>query len=221
MSEKGRKMTFFEKIENFWYYHKWLVVIIVVLILGLYTAWSYIKDNTKEEVYDVEIVSLFAHPLTPEEYNLDIRLSESIDDIDGNGQKEAVLKDYYVPDENPTDDSQISKEQFESHLRYCEGDVLLFDKPCLDRYIKKDIFDSIDKYVDLSQIPQEDIVYKDNVAIAVKLSESKILQDMKFIIDEVYVSVMFTPEDASDKIINSRKNATPVIQKLLEKQNIE
>lgn len=221
MSEKGRKMTFFEKIENFWYYHKWLVVIIVVLILGLYTAWSYIKDNTKEEVYDVEIVSLFAHPLTPEEYNLDIRLSESIDDIDGNGQKEAVLKDYYVPDENPTDDSQISKEQFESQLRYCKGDVLLFDKPCLDRYIKKDIFEPLDNYIDLSLVPQEDIIYKDDVAVAVKLSESKILQDMKFIIDEVYVSVMFTPEDASDEIINSRKNATPVIQKLLEKQNME
>ena len=58
---------------------------------------------------------------------------------------------------------------------------------------------------------------KDGVAVAVKLTESKILRDMKFIVDEVYAGVMFIPDGADDVTLKTRENTKIAIEKLLEK----
>lgn len=89
--------------------------------------------------------------------------------------------------------------------------MILFDKPNLDRFIVKDMFSPISDYIDLSDIPEEHIVYRNNVPVAVQLDGSKVLNNMGFIIDEVYVSVMFTPDNSV------REYAVKTVNKLIQK----
>ena len=143
--------------------------------------------------------------------------NEFIPDVNGDGQQKVVFKPYFITEKGTSDSDKVTKSEFEMNLQNCYGDVMLFDVPSLNSYIKKDIFAPIGDYVDLSEIPQEDIVYRGDVAVAVKLSGSKILSDMHFIIDEVYASVMFVPDDADDATLATRENARTAIEKMLEK----
>lgn len=217
MSEQKRKLTFKERIENFFYYYKWPVIfgILVVLVLSMYLPA--LVDNEKDSVGDLTVLSVFAHPLTAEEYDIDQRINDVIKDIDGDEEKSVLSKLFFITEKRSGDNDIISEAQLDEQLKVARGDLLVFDAPNLAYYLKKDIFAPLEDYVDLSAIPDEDIIKKDGVAVAVKLTKSKVLSDMRFIIDEVYAGVLFLPDDADDLTLNSRKNTTFAINKLLEK----
>lgn len=221
MSETKRKLGFWESIENFWYYYKWWVVLGVLLALGIWLGVWYASTTVDDTSGDLTVVSLFAHPLTSEEYDIDRRLAGVVADANGDGESKVVLKPYYITEKKTSESDQVSKEQFEAGLQKCYGDLLILDEPSLDSYLPKDIFEPIGNYVDLSQIPEEDIVYRGDVPVAVKLTNSKVLSDMRFIIDEVYVSVMFIPDNASEKTLACRENAKDAIAELLVQKEIE
>lgn len=217
MSEQKKKLTFKERVENFFYYYKWPVIfcVLVVLVLSMYIPA--IVNNEKDAVGDLTVLSVLAHPLTSEEYNIDQRLKDSIEDIDGDGEKSVVLKQFFITEKRTGDADIISTAQLDEQIKVGRGDLLIFDEPNLSYYLKKDMFSPLENYVDLSGIPGEDIIKKDGVAVAVKLTNSQILKDMRFIIDEVYAGVLFVPDNTDDATLNSRKNTTPAIEKLLEK----
>lgn len=218
MGEEKKKMTIGQWIENFWYYNKWKVVIGIVLVMALWVGVKFYIDTLaqSEETGDITIVSVFSGKLTPEEVDLDKRLADSVKDIDGDGEVSVTYTPHYIGVKG-TDEDKVAQAQFEQGLSKCYGDVLLFDKTTLDTYVKKDIFEPIENYVDLSNIPEEDIVKRGDVAVAVRLTNSQILRDMHFVVDEVYVSVMFIPDDADGELLASRENAKGAIAKLLEK----
>lgn len=217
MSEEKKKMTFLQWLENFWYYHKWKVIAGVLLVIALWAGITFYIDTLKKskETGDITVVSVFSGAYTPERMDLDKKLADSVDDIDGDGEVTVTCTEYYISTAN-SDEDKASQAQFEQGLAKCYGDVLLFDKTSLDKYVKKDIFEPIDKYVDLTNIPEEDIVKRGDVAVAVRLTDSQILRDMNFAVD-VYVSVVFIPDDADEKLLASRENAKGAIAKLLEK----
>ena len=217
MSEQNKKLTFKERIENFFYYYKWRVIIVILVLLVISMYVPAIVDNEKDAVGDLTVLSVLAHPLTSEEYDIDQRLKDVIEDVNGNGEKSVVLKQFFITEKRTSDSDIISTAQLDENLRVGRGDLLIFDKPNLSYYLKKDMFSPLEDYVDLSGIPDEDIIKKDGVAVAVKLTSSQVLKDMRFIIDEVYAGVLFIPDDADDVILNSRKNTTSAIKKLLEK----
>lgn len=214
MSEAKKKMTFLQKVDNFWYYYKWWVIAGVFVLFGLWCLSQLLQSQGKDTSGDVAVLSVYAHPLTSEEYDLDRRICEFIPDTNGDGEQKVVFQPYFITEKGTTQSDTVTKSEFEMNLQDAFGDVMLFDRPNLDIYLKKDIFAPIGDYVDLSKIPEEDIIYRGDVPVAVKLSESKILSDMHFIIDEVYASVMFVP-DGEDK--PTRENAKIVIEKMLEK----
>ena len=216
MSEQNRKYTLKERIENFFYYYKWPVIfgVLVVLVISMYIPAIF--DKTREDVGDLTVLSILAHPLTGEEYDLDKRLTDSIEDTDGDGEKNVLMRQYYIT-ENRTSDSDIAAmAQLDEQLRVGRGDLLIFDEPCLSYYIKRDMFSPLEDYLDLSSIPEENIMRRDGVAVAVKLENSKMLSDMHFIIDEIYAGVLFVPDNAEDVTLKSRNNTTAAIEKLLE-----
>ena len=218
MSEEKRKMTFLQWLENFWYYHKWKVIAGVLLVIALWAGITFYIDTLKKskETGDITVVSVFSGAYTPERIDLDKRLADSVGDIDGDGKKTVTYTAHYIGTKG-TDEDKAAQAQFEQGLAKCYGDIMLFDKTSLDKYVKKDIFEPIDKYVDLTNIPEEDIVKRGDVAVAIRLLDSQILRDMKFVTDEVYVSVVFIPDDAEEKLLASRENAKSAIAKLLEK----
>ena len=217
MSEEKRKMTFLQWLENFWYYHKWNVIAGVLSVIALWAGITFYIDTLKkaEETGDITVVSVFSGAYTPERMDLDKRLADSVDDIDGDGEVTVTCTEYYISTAN-SDEDKASQAQFEQGLSKGYGDMLLFDKTSLDKYVKKDIFEPIDKYVDLTNIPEEDIVKRGDVAVAVRLTDSQVLRDMNFAVD-AYVSVVFIPDDADEKLLASRENAKSAIAKLMEK----
>ncbi len=217
MEKTKKNLSFLQKIENFWYYYKWWVVLGILVIAAIAVYAQLVNENKKPADGDLTVISVFSHPLTAESYDIDQRLTDVITDANGNGETKVVLNPYYITEKRASDEDRLSESQFENDLSHCRGDILLFDEPNRDYYIKKDIFEPIENYVDLSEIPAEDIVYRDGVAVAVKLTESKILSDMKFIIDEVYASVMFIPDNPDESLLKSRENTKAALKKLLEK----
>ena len=217
MSEQNKKFTFKERVENFFYYYKWPVIFVILVALVISMYIPAIVNNEKDAVGDLTVLSVLAHPLTSEEYNIDQRLKDSIEDIDGDGEKSVVLKQFFITEKRTGDADVISTAQLDEQLRVGRGDLLILDEPNLEYYLKKDMFSPLEDYVDLSYISDEDIIRKDGVAVAVKLTSSQVLKDMRFIIDEVYAGVLFIPDNADDFTLNSRKNTTPAIKKLLEK----
>lgn len=217
MSEQNKKFTFKERIENFFYYYKWPVIFVILVALVISMYIPAIVNDEKDAVGDLTVISVLAHPLTSEEYNIDQRLKDSIEDIDGDGEKSVVLKQFFITEKRTSDADIISTSQLDEQLRVGRGDLLVLDEPNLEYYLKKDMFSPLEDYVDLSDIPDEDIIKKDGIAVAVKLTSSQVLKDMRFIIDEVYAGVLFIPDNADDVTLNSRKNTTSAINKLLEK----
>lgn len=217
MSETKKKMTLWQRIDNFWYYYKWWVIAGVFVLFGIWCFSSIMQNQVKDTTGDLTVLSVYAHPLTSEEYDLDRRLRDFIPDTNGDGEQKVVFKPYYITEEGTSQADQVTAGEFGMNLQDSFGDLILFDEPTLNNYLKKDMFAPIGDYVDLSKIPESDIVYRNDVAVAVKLSESKILSDMHFIIDEVYASVMFIPDDADETILATRENTKIAIEKLLEK----
>ncbi len=216
MSEK-KKMTAFEAIDNFWYYHKWKVIAVIALVLGALAVKGFINANTDNRDYDFVAISVFARPMTTGDYTLDKQLESVVTDIDGNGDLAIKTPGYYITEGATGDNDRLSISQFEAAMSEAEGDIILFDRTNLERFLPKDFFADISDYVDLSQISEEDIVYRNDVPVAVRLSDSKALTDMNFVIDDIYVSVMFTPDEADEKILASRNLAKSAIEKLIEK----
>lgn len=216
MKNTKKKSKFLEKLENFWYYYKWWVILGAVFLIGIIVGINFVSSMSKEDAGDLKIVSVFAHPLTAKEYDINERVIDCLEDINGDGNVNAILKQFYITEEQKNDNDQIAKSQFESLLSSGDGDVMLFDEPNLEVYIKKDIFKPLDNLEFLSEIPKEHIIYQNGVPVAVKLERSKILIDMGFIIDEVYAGVMFVPDEPSEETVKSRQSAEVVLKKLLE-----
>ena len=217
MSETKKKMTFLQWLDNFWYYYKWWVIAAVFVIFGIWCLLQLLQTQEKDTSGDLTVLSVYAHPLTSEEYDVDKRICDVITDANGDVETKVVFNPYFITEEGTSQADMVTTSEFEMNLQDCYGDMILFDKPTIDNYIKKDIFEPIGNYIDLSKIPKEDIIYRGDVAVAVKLSESKILADMHFIIDEVYACVMFVPDDADETTYACRNNAKKAIEKLLEK----
>ena len=215
MSEK--KYSFWDRLDNFWYYHKWKVAGVFVLVLAIIAVVGFNRANTDRRVYDFTAISVFARPMTTGDYTLEQQLEGVIEDIDQNGDTAIKTANYYITEKADGSNDQLSMRQFESDLSNARGDVILFDKANLERYLPLDIFADISDYTDLSQFPAEDIIYRNDIPVAVRLSDSKTLSDMNFIIDNIYVSVMFTPENADEKTVLSRSLSKQVIQKLIQK----
>ncbi len=211
MSEEKRKLTIKEHIENFWYYHKWKLAVVLILIIGVVAFRGYINSTTDTTTYDFKIYSVFARPLVAGEYKIEDHISNCIEDIDASGDVKISAKTFYITEDGTGDNDKIMQTQFENTLLSADGDVILFDEPNLERFLVKDMFSPISDYIDLSEIPQEHIVYRNNVPVAVQLDGSKVLNDMGFIIDEVYVSVMFTQDNSV------REHAIKTVNKLIEK----
>ena len=215
MSEK--KYGFWDRLDNFWYYHKWKVAGVFVLVLAIIAVIGFSRANTDKRVYDFTAISVFARPMTTGDYTLEQQLEGVIEDIDQNGDTALKMSNYYITEKADGSNDQLSMGQFESDLSNARGDVIIFDKTNLERYLPKDIFADISDYTDLSLFPAEDIIYRNEIPVAVRLSDSKALSDMNFIIDDIYISVMFTPDYADEKTLASRSLSKQVIEELIQK----
>ena len=107
---------------------------------------------------------------------------------------------------------------FENTIAYAQSDLVLLDGTNLNRFQSKDFLEPLENYVDISQFDSGSLVYRDDKAVAVKLTNSKLLLDMQFFIDDVYAGIMFVPEEGTPSLETHRKNAAAMLLKLSEKE---
>lgn len=207
--EKGFFLT---SLENFWYYYKWPflggIAIFFIVIIALLTF------SDTEEPSDAMVLSVFARPLTTQEYEFQSRLEDVIDDIDDNGTKHILTESLYVTEGGKSDNDAFDIGKFEGKIAYAQGDLVLLDGTNFDRFSSKDFLAPLEDYVDISQFDKEDLKFRDGKAVAVRLRDSKVLKDMQFIIDNVYAGIMFIPDENAEHMVPRRENAAKMLSEL-------
>lgn len=215
MGEKKEKGFLLSSLENFWYYYKWpflggIVIFFVVLI-------AMINFSDVEEPADANVLAVFARPLTTQEFEFQSRLQDVIEDADGNGAKQIATESLYITEGGQSDEDSYATSQFENILAYAQADLVLLDGTNYERFKAKDFLEPLENYLDISAFDPNDLVYRDGKAVAVKLSDSKVLLDMQFIIDDVYAGIMFVPEENKEAFSAYRENAAKMLDELSKK----
>ena len=107
--EEKREMTREEKIGNWWYYHKWLVLVVfAVLLVAGDIAGDIVTDLRNKPDYSIAYVG---SSYLPEETvtQLTDALAQLGDDLNGNGKVQVALHQYIV---YPLEGEQISGNQY-------------------------------------------------------------------------------------------------------------
>lgn len=212
MSKNKEKGFFLASLENFWYYYKWPFLGGIVIFFGVIIFMLNMAET--EEPSDVDITAVFARPLTTQEFTFQPHVESVVSDADANGTIRVHTKGLYITEGGKTDTDLVSKNNFDSAMAYGEGDLVLLDGVNLARYQSKDFLAPLADYVDVSQLKEENLIYRDGKAVAVRLKNSKILTDMQFIIDDVYAGIMFVPERQEEQVAPRRENAAKVLLEL-------
>lgn len=199
-------------LENFWYYYKWPFLGGIVIFFAVLVALTATTDI--EAPTDVDVLAVFARPLTSQEFEFQSRLEHAVTDTDENGAVRIGTEGLYVSESGTGDNDGVSINKFESAIAYAEADLVLLDGTNMERFAPKDFLEPLEKYMDISQFAEEDLFYRDGVAVAVRLSDSKVLMDMQFIIDDVYAGIMFVPEGTEEALKGRRENAVKMIAEL-------
>lgn len=216
MAEKKEKGFLLSSLENFWYYYKWPflggIVIFFVVIIAM------IHFSSVEEPSDASVLAVFARPLTTQEFEFQTRLEGAIEDADGNGTKRISTNALYITEGGNSDEDSLATSKFENAIAYAQADLVLMDGTNFKRFQSKDFLEPLENYVDVSQFDRDSLIYRDGIAVAVKLTDSKLLLDMQFFIDDVYAGIMFVPEEGAQSLETHRKNAAVLLQALSEKE---
>ena len=214
--KKQKEQSFFAaSVENFWYYYKWPFlggIVLFFVVLAFLTLSADVSVPT-----DVDVAAVFARPLTMQEFEFDNHLNDVAKDTDGNGTVRIGTVTYYISEAGTSDNDMVAKSKLEAATAYGSGDLLIMDGANMERFNPKDFWAPLKDFVDISKFAEEDLYYRDGVAIAVRLSDSKILTDMKFIIDDVYAGIMFVPEVSTELYQARRETAANMLLKLTEK----
>lgn len=213
--EKKQKSFLRASIENFWYYYKWPFLGGIVLFFAVLVARTAMIDVS--EPTDANVVAVFARPLTTQEFEFQSRLSGVVSDTDENGKVAIGTESFYISEQGKSDNDSLAQSKFETVAAYAQGDLVLMDGINMKRFESKDLWAPLADYIDISQFAEEDLYFRDGVAVGVRLSDSKVLLDMQFIIDDVYAGIMFVPEDGGEEAAARRQSAANMIKELVKK----
>ena len=208
-------MSFLKKVENIWYYYKWQIIIISVIIIALYMLISTFSQGS--EPSDVEIVSVYSAYVSEKEIDFQKKFEKNISDADKNGKVVIDLVTSYITAEGKSDDDAIEVAKFEGTISTARSDLILMDEYNFRRFETKDFYEDLTKFIDISKINDEDVLYRNDVPVAVRLRESKILKEAEYKTDNIYAGIMFIPDDADETLLEGRKNAVEILKKLIEK----
>ena len=127
-----RELTPREKWNNWWYYHKWHVVLGVALVAMLanilWNAWSVNKD-----LPDFQVAYVGSRPLTEEQaMQLQERFTALGADLDGDGAVRVTLAQYVIPSDVNADTvlfAQAAQVQMVGDIDHCDSFFFLLDDP--------------------------------------------------------------------------------------------
>ena len=215
VKEKKEKGFIRSSIENFWYYYKWPFLGGILIFFGV-AAFMSLQIDIDQNV-DARIAAVFSRPLTVEDVSFQSQLEKELSDVNGDGAKLLSEEYFYVSVDGKSESDIVESGKFSRWASYARGDLLMMDRINMERYISQDLWEPLENYIDISDIPKENLYFRDGVAVAVKLDDSQVLMDMKYSVDSVFAGVLFVPEEADERTLAQRENAVKMIEKLLVK----
>ncbi len=203
-----------EKWENFWYYNKAAVLIGIAVIFFLGVG---LLGNLVNADPDLKITTV----TQAQQDNIGLYLKKTVahrlQDINGDDYIELSLRGMTLEEDLSTDENNQVQNSINSQLANRGATLFIFDKLNFDRYIRKDAFEPLDTFFDVSNLGDR-AVYKGDIPIALNLTGSKLLTEAGAIGDEFYGMLLFKREaDADNAEIQAEyENAVTMLLALLE-----
>ena len=119
MKEETRK-----KIDNFWYYYK-IHVLVVVFIL--FVAGVFIKDIVTKVDYDQSVAFVTEEMMTDEEISsIQSVLEKEAEDLNGDGEIHVEMQNYTIPQGDSADPQLVAAGQTKLTVDIQEGTSMIF-----------------------------------------------------------------------------------------------
>ena len=119
MKEETRK-----KIDNFWYYYK-IHVLVVVFIL--FVAGVFIKDIVTKEDYDYSVAFVTEEMMTNEEISsIQSVFEREAEDLNGDGEIHVEVQNYTIPQGDSADPQLVAAGQTKLTVDIQDGTSMIF-----------------------------------------------------------------------------------------------
>ena len=182
-------MSFKEKLDNFWYYHKWHTVIALFVILAIVIC-SF--QMCSKESYDIYIMYAGGHEFKRSSANGDVSeytkalssLKQVCSDFDGDGTVSVSFVNLYVPSNEEMAEAQKNpgkelnytliaqdKEKLDSNILYSDYYVCIITKDVYDKYKTVQELEMFTPLAQYASEGSERVFYTDS---AVYLSSTKL-----------------------------------------------
>jgi len=196
------------KLENFWYYHKIKVIIlIVVIITGIFIMT--ITGKTVDPDVLVSYVSYFNRIPKETEVSIDEYLANTIKDINKDNKKKLTL----VPLDGPRVALEFTSEG---------SQIVLVDGSTLRQYIATGVFEQVDDLVnkyelDISKNTEVRAKVEDNTEVhtyAIPMKNIPFLLKAKFPADNYYLAIRAL-KNKNEIAVEKNKNAHEIVEVIL------
>ena len=207
-------MSFKAKLENFWYYHKATVIVVTIVVLA---GILLVGELSKQVPSDLKISLVSADALSDGNINFNKALPGVIADIDDSGDAIITIERLFLSKSLSEDNAEATQQSLEAQLANKGATLFIVDRVNYDRLIKKDAFCPLNELMDLSTYGDR-VLYRGDTPIALHLTGSKVLSDMKFLSDDLYALVLFRrPGEENDPVqVAEYDNAVKVITELMK-----
>ncbi len=207
-------MSLIKKLENFWYYYKVPVIIVIIIALAGIFLVGELSENVPS---DLSISLVSADVLSNESINFNEALPGLIQDIDNDGGANITISRLYISESMKDENAEVMKTSLEAQLANKGATLFIVDRTNFDNLIKKDAFCPLDELMDVSEYGDR-VIRRNDVPIALHLAGSKVLADMKFVNDDLYALVLFRrPGEKNDPVrVKEYENAARVLTELMK-----
>ena len=212
---KKEKKEFQNWWENYWYYYKWHTIagifVLVVLIITITECAKTVKPDLG--------VSIVTKGMISEDYvDFDGHFDDKLIDINNDGKKHIGATKMFVPLE-PQNEQDVAMMQ-KVTLEFAGGDssLFIFDKDNMDRYIKQDAFSPLDRFIDISNVPEERLLKNEQgMTVAISLKGCTKLQELGILNDDLYAAFLFVRDgwEKDEKRMQQFENAKTVLEGIL------
>lgn len=214
MKEQETKYSVKDKIENFWYYHKGIVIACLILI---FMVGLTLVNKLTIKKSDLTIALITAAPVTEENIRIGHALTPVMTDINNDNGAYLTTAQFPIAEDASDEQSQNYIKLLESQLSNRAATLFIVDKPNLDRLLKKDAFSPLDDFFSIKDYADR-IVYHNEKPMAFHLVGSNTLSEIGFTTDDLYALLLFhLPEDKENPVREGEfKNAVSVLTELMK-----
>lgn len=198
-----------KKIENFWYYHKFKVIVAIFAAIFIFLGWKFDTGG----VSDLEIGYVIENHkfiLEGEKFEeIKAEFESLIHDVDGDGENKEVLF------------TALIGQRIELEFGIGISHILLLDKEILTIFIDNPFFESLDHYVEKYNIDISS--YPEVIADPLEKGEPKVyalpVKNMPLLLDmglpeDFYFAIRLPKEKEEDDVMRV-KNAHIVLDYIL------